>query len=130
MGMAKITLVLGEGVYRTLARRHGDVSDLARELLLEALSWPEEPPPPRKPASKNTTYHPRRAREIYQNTRRMIFEAGGEWVRWTDIRPPYRDRDLYTDAVWRFLREDPVIEVRAEEHGVQTRRTARYRPII
>ena len=120
--MAKITLVLEDRDHQALSARYGDVTRFARDLLVGEAS--------RLPKPKNTAYEPRRAREIYLNARKTVLKADGEWVRWHDLRPQHRDRDLYTDAMWDLLRKDPGIEVQEKKYGGLTRRSARYRPLI
>lgn len=62
---------------------------------------------------------------LVKNARGALLRAKGEWVRWHDLRPAYRDRDEYEESVWEALVVMEDIEHDEEERGSQVRRKMR-----
>ena len=57
---------------------------------------------------------------------RKLRAAEGEWVAWRTIRPPYRDRPLYDEAVWDQITKSLVVESHEILHGKTVRRQAKF----
>lgn len=57
---------------------------------------------------------------------RKLRAAEGEWVAWRTIRPPYRDRPLYDEAVWDQITKSLVVESHDILHGKTVRRQAKF----
>lgn len=100
-------------VRESLALLLGDLQDLAYEDLTVAVTDDD-------PKLQRFTVY----------AKRKVVRAEGDWVSWTDLRPAYRDRDLYSELLWETLTEDPELETRTTPFGPSVRREVRYDPLI
>lgn len=60
------------------------------------------------------------------NALKYLEERAGEWVTWRTIRPPYRDRPLYDEAVWDRITKSPVVVAEEIPYGETFRRKAKF----
>jgi len=49
-------------------------------------------------------------KRLLKTAKEKIKKAGGEQVRWHDLRPQYRDRDTWNEVLWDALVRDPDVE--------------------
>ena len=63
---------------------------------------------------------------LVANAVRKLKKDAGEWVSWRTIRPAYRDRAEWDDAIWDHLSRDKSIEVHEEAFGGGVRRKAKW----
>lgn len=64
-------------------------------------------------------------KRLMKNARTKLVAADGEWVKWHDLRPAHRDREMWGEALWEALGNDEDIEVEEHETARQTERRAR-----
>ena len=62
---------------------------------------------------------------LVKNARGVLLRQKGEWVTWQALRPAYRDREEYGEALWDALSEMDDIETEETGHGPQVRRKMR-----
>lgn len=62
---------------------------------------------------------------LMKTARKNLSRAKGEWVLWRDLRPQYRDRAEWSEALWEELEKQDDIQVEETPHGDQVRRKAR-----
>lgn len=65
--------------------------------------------------------------QLVARTKTILSEAKGEWVTWQNLRPAYRDRAEWEEAVWEAISADESIESERKEHGSLVRRKARMK---
>lgn len=64
-------------------------------------------------------------RRLMKNARAKLVQADGDWVLWHDLRPAYRDREMWGEALWEAITNDDEIETDEQVTGRQTERKAR-----
>jgi hypothetical protein len=64
---------------------------------------------------------------LLTNARKELVKADGEWVQWYLLRPQYRDREQWSEALWEALTNDEAIETEERETDRQVERKARLR---
>lgn len=62
---------------------------------------------------------------LVKNARGALLRQKGDWVTWHNLRPAYRDREEYEEAVWEALIAMEDVEYEEVEHGARVRRSAR-----
>lgn len=63
--------------------------------------------------------------KLVKNARGALLRQQGEWIKWHSLRPAYRDREEYEEAVWEALIAMEDVEHDEEMRGSQVRRKAR-----
>ena len=58
-------------------------------------------------------------KRLLKNARARLLSVGGEWVRWQDMRPAYRDREEWEMVLWEALEADEDVETEEVQHGPQ-----------
>lgn len=68
-----------------------------------------------------------RLAKLTKNARAGLLRAKGEWVRWHNLRPAYRDREKYAESVWEALVGMKDVETDETEAGEGVQRKARIK---
>jgi hypothetical protein len=67
-----------------------------------------------------------RLEDLFNWSRDRLFQAGGGWLWWYQIRPPVNaDRLVYEEFVWMRILGSPEFETEEIPHGVRVRRRVR-----
>lgn len=66
-------------------------------------------------------------KRLMETARKKLVAADGEWVKWHDLRPQHRDREMWGETLWEALVNDDEIEIDEQETGRQIVRKARLR---
>lgn len=55
-------------------------------------------------------------KRMVNSAMKKIARAAGDWVPWRDLRPQYRDREIWSDPLWEALEKDDRVETSATDN--------------